>query len=440
MMRLNNQLLNFWARNLEVVVTVIWLIYFLGLRLPSPVPKLFNALSYPIMAILIILNWKRLSNLAWVATRDVPLLLIIGVALASWFWSADQGATLRGCRGLLRTFIFGAYFTTRYSLKEQMKILAWVFGTAAILTVVAVLAIPSYGFAGRIDHPLALQAIFSHKNSLGYAMALGASLFLITAIKERKHNWLAWGGFGLTSILTIMSFSSAARVSLLLLLSLMPVYKLIRQHYKLKIILMSMGCIMACTVALLIFVNFDKIIVDILGESLTFGARTPIWDLIIEKTLERPWLGYGLNAFWKSDAGKDAMIYSWSKVEEAIAGGDFNAHSGYFSFLPQLGFLGISLYAISFVTVSIRVFNLLLSTKKIEFFWFLQFLVFLTVTNFTDQMVSILGSTSYTSIYVLICLSTAIECRRIRVNQKGYLRTNLSKRDRDYCSQSELLQ
>ena len=438
-MRLNNQLLNFWARNLEVVVTIIWLIYFLGLRLPSPLPKLFNALSYPIMAILIILNWKRLSHLSWVATRDIPLLLLIGAALASWFWSADQGSTLNGCRGLLRTFLFGAYFTTRYSLKEQMKILAWVFGTAAILTVIAVLTVPSYGFAGRSDHPLALQAIFSHKNSLGYAMALGASLFLITAIKERKSNWLAWGGFGLTSLLTVMSFSSAARVSLLLLLSLMPIYQLVRQNYKLKVILVSMGCILACGVALLIFVNFDRIIVDILGESLTFGSRTPIWDLIIEKTLERPWLGYGLNAFWRSDAGKDAMIYSWGMIEEAIAGGDFNAHSGYFSFLPQLGFLGVSLYVISFVTVSIRVLNLLLSTKKIEFFWFLQFLVFLIVTNFTDQMVSILGSTSYTSIYISICLSTAVELRRIRVSHQRYLRTNSSKFDCSYCKESEIL-
>ena len=425
-MRLNNQLLNLWVRNLEVVITIIWLIYFLGLRLPSPLPKLFNALSYPIIAILIILNWKRLS---WVATRDIPLLLIIGAAFASWFWSADPGATLNSCRGLLRTFLFGAYFTTRYSLKEQMKILAWVFGIAAVFTVIAVLAIPSYGFAGRSDHPLALQAIFSHKNSLGYAMALGAILFLITAIKERKPNWLAWSGFGLTSILTIMSFSSSARVSLLLLLSLMPIYQLIKQHYKLKVILMSMGCILALGVALLIFVNFDQIIVNILGESLTFGKRTPIWNLIIEKTLERPWLGYGLNAFWVSDAGKDAMIYSWSQVDAAIAGEAFNAHSGYFAFLPQLGFLGISLYAISFVTVSIRVFNLLLSTKKIEYFWFLQFLVFLTVTNFADQFVSILGSTSYTSIYVSICLSTAIECKRLKVNHKRYARKNPSKLD-----------
>ena len=217
MMRLNNQLLTIWTRKIEVVVTIIWLLYFLGVRLPSPLPRLIAGLSYPIIAILIALHWKRLS---WVATRDIPLLLLVGTSFASFFWSADPGMTLRGCRGLLRTILFGAYLATRYSLKEQMKILAWVFGIAVTLTGTVVVAIPSYGMAGRIDHPGALQGIFEHKNSLGYAMTLAAIIFLLTAIRERKPNWLVWGGFGIAVVFTILSYSSSARVSLLLLLSL----------------------------------------------------------------------------------------------------------------------------------------------------------------------------------------------------------------------------
>ncbi len=433
-MRLNNQLLNLWVRNLEVVVTVIWLLYFMGVLAPSPIPKLMKVLSYPIIAILVILHWKHLS---WVATRDIPLLLLVGAALASVFWSVDLGMTLDTCRGLLRTVLFGAYLTTRYSLKDQMKILTWVFGIGAILTVAVVLVIPSYGMAGRIDHPGALQGIFDHKNSLGYAMAIGAILFLLTAIKERRPNWLAWSGFGLTVVLTVLAYSSSALVSLLVLLSLMPLYKFVKQHYKLQVILLSMTCILAGSAAILIFGNLETIVGDILGENLT--GRTSIWDLIIEKTLERPWLGYGMNAFWTSDAGVYVILHTWASNDLAIEGQNFNAHSGYFAFLPQLGFLGISLYAISLVTVFVRVFILLLSTKKIEFFWFLQLLVFISVANVGDQMVSIFGTTSYTSIYVSICLSTAIEWRRIGVNQKRYIKTNPNKLDRSQYSESKIL-
>jgi O-antigen ligase len=415
-MRLNNQLLNLWFRNLEVVVTVIWLLYFLDVRIPSPIlDKSIRVLAYPILAILVILHWKRFS---WVATRDIPLLLLVGTAFASVFWSADPGKTLDGCKGLLRTFLFGAYLATRYSLKEQMKILTWVFGIATILSLVVALAIPSYGTAARLDHPGAWQGIFAHKNILGYAMTIGAILFLLTAIKERKPNWLAWSGFGLAVVLTVLAYSSSALVSLLLLLSLMPVYKLVRQHYKLQVILLSMTCILAASVAIFIFSNLETILVDILQEGLTFNGRTPIWDLIVEKTWERPWLGYGYSAFWESDAGAYVILHTWASAggaKEAVEQG-FNAHSGYFQLLPQLGFLGISLYAISLVTVFIRVFILLLSTKKIEFFWLLQFLVFICVTNVGDAMATVFLSSdaSYMSIYVSICLSTAIECKRIK--------------------------
>ncbi len=437
-MRLNNQLLNLWVRNLEVVVTVIWLLYFMGVKVPPPIPEsLVNALSYPFIAILVILHWKRLS---WVATRDITLLLLVGTALASVFWSADLGKTLDSCRGLLRIVLFGAYLTTRYSLKEQMKILAWVFGIGAILSLAVALAIPSYGMAGRIDHPGALQGIFAHKNILGYAMAIGAILFLLTAIKDRKPNWLAWSGFGLTVVLTVLAYSSSALVSLLLLLSLMPVYQLVKQHYKLQVILLSMTCILAGSAAIFIFGNLDTILVDILGETVEFNGRTPIWDLIVEKTLERPWLGYGYNAFWESDAGVYVILHTWASsdgAKEAVEKG-FNAHSGYFEFLPQLGFLGISLYAISLVTVLVRVFMLLLSTQKIEFFWFLQFLVFISVANFGDAMsIAIVGpSNSYTAIYASICLSTAIEWRRI--SKKRYFKIERNKLDL-HCSDSKIL-
>jgi exopolysaccharide production protein ExoQ len=436
MIELNNKLLNLWLRKLEVPATVILLLYFLSTGFPSPIPKLMNILSYPMIAVLVSLHWKRIS---WVAIRDLPLLLLIGLAFASALWSADLEMTINGCRGLLRTVLLGAYFSTCYSLKEQMKILTWVFGMAAILTVMSVILIPSYGMAGRIDHPGALQGIFDHKNSLGYAMTLGAVLFLLTAIQERKPNWLAWSGFALTIVLTLLAYSSSALMSLLLLISLIPVYQLIKQHYKLQVVLLSIACILGCAAAIFIFGNSESILVDILGESTTFSGRTPIWDLMIKKTLERPWLGYGINAFWSSDAGVDVILNTWAPNEYAINGQGFNAHSGYLAFLPQLGFLGIFIYAISFITVFVRVFILLLSTKKIEFFWFFQLLTFLAVANFADQMVSILGSTTYTTLYVSISLSTAVEWRRIRVSHKRYARANIGKPNRSYSHESKIL-
>ena len=420
-MRLNNQLLNHWVRNLEVVVTVILLLNFLGVTAPSPIPKLMKVFSYGIIFILVILHWKRLS---WFATRDIPLLLLVGTALASVFWSADLRLTLDWSRGLLRTFMFGAYLGTRYSTKELMKILVWVFGIGAILNLAVALAIPSYGIASRADHGGAFVGIFPYKNYMGYSMVLGAITFLIAALQARKPNWLAWSGFCLTVFLTVRSNSSASLVCLLVLLLVMPLYQLIKLHYKPKVILLCLVCILAGSTAIIILGNLETILIDTLGENPGFSGRTPIWTLTIEKVLEeRPWLGYGMNAFWKSDAGLYVISNTWASLSrENLLQQKFNFHSSYLPVYAGLGFLGFSLYAISLVTVFIRVVILLISTKKIEFFWCLQFLIFVLIAGFADDAASVLSSTSYSFIYVSICLSTAVECRRLRVSEKHYFK------------------
>lgn len=431
-MRINNRLLNLWVRKLEVVVTVIFLLFFLDVRAPSPIPKLMKALSYGVVLILIILYWRRLS---WVLTRDIPLLLLVGTVLASIFWTVDLAKTLGSCRGLLRMFLFGAYFTTRYSLKDRLKILFWVFGIAAIFSLIVAIAIPGYGRASA--HAGALQGIFLHKSKLGDAMAIGSILCLVTALKDRTTNWLAWIGFGLTAIINFLTYSSSSLVSMIVLLSLTPLYRIVKRRYKLKTILLSLVYILAGIIAILIIGNLETILVDVLGEGFSFNGRTPIWTLIVDNVLdERPLLGYGYNAFWHSDAGDFVARYAWPTPLIAT---QFNAHSSYMELFADLGFLGIAVYAISLVTVFIRTIVLLFSTQKIEFLGFIQFLVFVHIAGFANVGKLFAPASSYTAIYVAVCLSTAVEWQRLRIRQKRNLGTNLSTLDSSHYTNSKVL-
>lgn len=407
MMRLDQQLLSNRIEKLEVAITIALLVYFIGISLPDPFPRNINALSYPLIAFLFVLHWKRLT---WVATRDIPLLLLVGTALASFFWSTNPQLTLEACRGFLRMFIFGAYFTTRYSLTQQMKILAWVFGTAAVLSTLVVIFIPSQGLSEM--HPGAWEGIFNHKSKLADAMSIGAILFCLNAIEDRTINWTAWIGFGATVAINFLTHSSSSAVSLLVLLSLMPLYKLIKQQYQLKIILLSFGCILAGFVAIFIMVNIEAILIDILGEGLDFNGRIPIWNLMIERiSEERPWFGYGLNAFWNSDAGAFVGRFAW---EDAVDATEFNAHSSYMELFAALGYTGIFIYLISLITVFTRTVILLISTKKVEFFWYIQFLIFIHIAAIPNVGKIASGASTYLVIYVSICLSTAVEYRKLR--------------------------
>lgn len=415
-MKLNKKLLNHRLRNLEIIVTVIWLLYFIGINVPTPIHQLMKASSYLIVATLVGLHWKRLS---WVAIRDIPCLLMVGTALASILWSANIGTTLDGSRGLLRTFLFGAYLATRYSLKEQIKILTWVFGIFAILSLVIPLIIPSYWLSGG------WRGICPHKNIFGSTMTIAAITFLVAVLREQKSNWYIWSGFILSAILVVLSRSSNALVNFLFLILLMPIYKIIKQHYKLRVVILSLVCILAGSLAFLVISNLDTILVDIIGKDMTFNGRIPVWNLILEQVQKRPLLGYGYNAFWSSDAGLDVILNSWashSRGHLSLSDQSFNAHSAYFETLAELGFIGISLYAISLLTVLIRSSILLIITKKIEFFYCFLFVLFTCVANFAAvYFQSFSANSTFSCIYISICLSTAIEWKRINIVKKRAL-------------------
>ncbi len=394
------------VERLELVVTVFWLLYFMDANVPPPIPgSIVNSLSYPFVAIVLALHWKQI---AYVASRNIPLLVFVSVAMFSLVWSADFSNTLGINRGLIRTFIFGAYFATRYSLKEQMKILAWVIGIAAVLSLVVCLAIPSYGIGED-----GWQGIFPYKNFMGRSMVLGAILFLLMTFNKSRQHWISWIGFGLTILLAVLSQSSTSILLLLLLLSQMPLYGLIQQQYKLRVILLSLACILIGAVVMLIVANQEIILVDVLGEGTTFNGRTPIWSLIIETvSQERPWLGYGYGAFWTSDAGVHVILNTWAS--DLAIPESFNAHSVYLEIFANLGLLGLILYGIVFITVSIQSAILLLSDKKIEFFWLFQLLLFTSLASLADVGLGISATNAYGILSIAACMSISLEYQRWR--------------------------
>lgn len=400
------------VERLELVVTFFWLLYFMDANVPPPIPgSIVNALSYPFVAIVLAVYWKQI---VYVSTRNIPLLIFVSMAMFSLVWSADFSTTMNINRGLIRTFIFGAYFTARYSLKEQMKILAWVIGISAVLSLMVCVTIPSYGVGGN-----GWQGIFPYKNFMGRSMVLGATLFLIMTFNKVRQSWISWIAFGLTIFLAVLSQSSTSILLLLLLLTQMPLYGLIKQQYKLRVILLSLVCILIGAVVMTIIINQEVILVDVLGEGTTFNGRTPIWSLIVETvSQERPWLGYGYGAFWTSDAGVHVILNTWAS--DLAIPESFNAHSVYMEIFANLGLLGLILYGIVFIIVFIQSAILLLSTKKLEFFWLFQLLLFTIMASLADVGLGISATNAYGILSIAACMSISLEYQRLQ--KKQYLK------------------
>ena len=265
----------------EKIVAVLLLVYFSdaleGLGLFE---KLFVAFSYLIIPFLVIRQWKRFI---YVATRDIPLLLLVIAAVVSVFWSYTPSATIVTSRALIRTTLFGIYFATRFSLKEQLRLLAWALGIAALLTLFVGVVIPSNGLTAS-----QWRGAFPHKNTMARTMVISAAAFLSLAFKSNRHSKIKWIGFFLSLSLIILSRGKTALVIFLLLPVVWFIRKIFKQYYKVRVVLGIPLLFILVTSSVVIASNFEIIVVDILGKDLSFSGRVQLWEELFKMIAERP--------------------------------------------------------------------------------------------------------------------------------------------------------
>ena len=63
-----------------------------------------------------------------------PLITVIGFAFASVLWSQAPGLTLRRSIALALSLLFGVYLASRFSQKEQFRLLAWALGVCIVFS------------------------------------------------------------------------------------------------------------------------------------------------------------------------------------------------------------------------------------------------------------------------------------------------------------------
>ena len=405
---------HFWQKIEPGIVIVLFILtwdFNIPPFLPGSTGSAIKAGSYLIVFLLVIGCWKKF---VYVATRDVTLLLLVVVAMASFFWSASPADTSNEIKALLRTCILGAYLAARYTSREQMNILAWVFGISGFLSLVAGLALPSYGI-NNVNDETTWRGIFLHKQYLARSMTMGAVLFLLNAFDSRRYRWVGLTGFCLAIALILLSKSKSALILMLLSLSLLNLTKIIKQNYKLQVFLYFVSLIVAGILSIFIINNLETIVVDKLGKDMNFNGRVPVWKLCIDKIWERPFLGYGYAGFWNSEESAYVRLNSW--MGQVALTANVHAHNGFIDLLLQLGWSGMLIFFINWLRNLSRIVHLVSSTKTKESFWMLQFTTIMFLFNLTEVQTFVTNHVIW-GVYVSINLSTAIAEDRIKRQRK----------------------
>lgn len=353
-------------------------VHALGALLPKFVVTLVRFSVWGMSTILVCLLWK---STIITASRDKLLCLLTVLALVSFVWSESPDFTLFNARDVLMMTSFGLYFATRFSLKEQVQLVACTLFIGSLLSTILAIGLPSIGVHqadGIESHPGAWKGVYGHKNELGSMMVLNSLTFL--ALPKENSNFYKWCGLSFSLVLMLLSTSRTSLVLSILLILLMVFYKNYRWQGKISVIFIDIGILLLGCVALLIFTYWVELLTG-LGRDPTLTGRTPLWGTVLARLMERPLLGYGYAAFW-APKSKYAIEAGY-----AIGSGWVppHAHNGLIDLLLDVGFIGLSFFLMSYFTTFAQALKRAYATINPEDLWPLAYLSFLAMNNVTES-------------------------------------------------------
>ncbi|NJR47784.1 MAG: O-antigen ligase family protein [Hyellaceae cyanobacterium CSU_1_1] len=367
-----------------------------------------SILIYLTTWLLLIVRWKRTLS---VLSQNKLIWILMGVICFSYFWSVNPEQTLRFALYALGTTSFGLYLAIRYTLRQQLSLLGWTYGLLLILSLLLVVAIPQYGLMAGV-HEGALRGVFTHKNQFGAFMALGSVVFFLNAIQGEKLSWIYWGLLALGCGSMVMSQSTTALATFLVMLMLCIIYRIFRWRY--EVMLSAILAVIIIGIIALIwvagYIGADSFFSS-LGKDSTLSGRTDIWQYVWDQIQLRPWLGYGLAAFWNGYEGPSGYVQLAMRIAVIYA------HNGFLDIWLSIGLIGLSVFLAGFLITSRQSLALLRKSNTPEGFWPLLLLTYILLSNLTEGTITTMNS-SFWAIYVAVSYSLVIAKKNYYVIEK----------------------
>ena len=345
--------------------------------------QLFGAMIYLIVVAVIL---QRLDQFAWLCMHNKALVLLVLLAVLSILWSIAPGATLRRSVSLVGTTLFAFYLVMRFRPEELIKLLFVAIGIAAVASLIAGLLFPEVGTHTRPPHTGKWRGIFDFKGNFGRYMALGTIVSTVYIMLARPYQLAYYVGYLVLFLcigLVIMSDSKAAWLITAFLLLMIPFLRMLQKGrisvlFRLAVILFFVG-----GGGVLLLLNFYASGLELLGKDATLTGRLGIWAKVFEFGSERPLLGYGYRVFW-TDGGADRLFaYLWGRIS--------HSHNSYLDIWLDLGFAGLSLFAVTLVICIHRTFVRLTTSRDAVSLWFPLYLALMTVAALTMETIFVHG-------------------------------------------------
>ena len=330
--------------------------------------------------IIVAIRAAQQSHAIMEAVRSNKLLIaLVFLALFSAAWSADPGLTLRRSIALLATTLFGVDFAVRYSIREQLRLLAIALGGVVLLSVIVQVFFPGQIPTVDMLYPDAWVGLFGQKNEFGRIIVL-ATLVILTAVRKSV------GGI-LIAVLALLSAlgliieaesmtSFVALVGMILVLRFAPT---LRWNAGIRRAI-QVFCTVITLPTLYLLIHYRDAVTGLMGRNASLTGRVKIWGLSVASIALKPILGYGYSAFWP--ASPEAM-----RIDVAINWTVPHAHNAYIELALELGLVGLALYGAAYVVALRRAARYMRMERGNSAKWPLIYLCFILLYSFTENYV-----------------------------------------------------
>jgi len=398
-----------WEQAAAIVVIMMLTQAFIGpvfapTQVETPILRLVWLPVYAVIAGLIALRPAVLVR-AWPAWLILALLVL--QAFASKWWSIDPGVTQRRVIAMAISSAFAIYlgvaFTGRH-LPRMLMLASLIMGLGSL---VMVFANPTIG-VHQIENAGLWRGLWYEKNQMGLVMSAGAVAAAACLASEDRRRLLPAITLAVTTLLVLATQSKTSLLCLLLGVGAVGgLWAMKRGGAAFSIVAVWFGVVLTAGGAY-VFITDPAMVLQALGKDPSLTGRTDIWAALMREVAERPWTGFGYQAFW----GKDSVPAAFIRAETQWPVP--SAHNGWIDLLIQLGWPGAITVGITVaIATVVTVFRIPGSGAR-EGYWAVGYLLVFLLLSLSESVLLSHANLPWTLLLAILARALAFEPDRVR--------------------------
>jgi O-antigen ligase len=309
--------------------------------------RVVNQIVFSLAAVMAMVGLRLADPRAVHAYLRPSYFLLIGWLFICVLLSINPAASIRAFGFTFMVLIIAGFGLALPNGERQFALTLGVGAFVTVLVCYAGLAIfpdaamHSANDVAEPEHAGAWRGLFDHKNIAGPMMAAFAMIGLYVA--GARSAVLGWGLFALSVL--FLSMTGAKTSTGLFAAALMLVW--VAEHIRSPLI-RGIWCLTPVILLLTFTVGSvllpqAKALLDFVSPGQTFTGRTELWQFVFDHAAQRPFTGYGFEAFWGSELVRNAEK---GETDTGLAQGMVHGHNSYIDMLVSIGLPGLLLVSI----------------------------------------------------------------------------------------------